>query len=998
MSDSQTITIQKDLLNKISSQMIKLKKQNINYREKIKNMKIFMVESLRQSQSLEEKVEEFSDGFLSTTTKYTVKTLQRGSVDQAMVLNMRKDDDLARKLDQALREKEREIEDILGNQRRQGLEIQKLRASLQMKDEEIEGLRQLSGQGGDLDGFQELLDTQNCKVEDLNNNLNEKVEEINNLVKLLASKDKEIGHLSKLVDERNGKLNGLGEILEDKEDQIDYLKKALTSKNDKLDNLAEALSQKQEEIQQLCKELLEKEGEIERLNQDLLKKTVNEERMSTHVTEAGSEKINQSDIDKLKSLEIECETKDIALKDALKNIQELEANLDDKEDLCQKISLLLKEKEIDLENLKNENLERIEKLTNNLKMKEQEYMNLVQMIPNKEENEELRGRLSAVEQENEELREKLSAVEQENKTFLGLLKEKDEKINKLQNAIQENTEREEVDEKDKNTVQELLDKIQKKNTKIDNLEKEIEDVKTEYSNIIERLRDERDKITNRMKKDNQILRKEITSLLDQKEELRNSLHEKLQDSDKFREQIELLEGDYNSKVDEKASIFKDYVNKTKIKLIKKIKSLLNVIEDLREELEEVKAGINNTNEKGYLESIEAIESLVEEMKKQSSQRDTRPINLMKNPSEKSIGEHFENKSKALTPFGNVNSERLIERHEMMDYQSLNSLPNNEEKISHLQTLLFEQKEANRKLLEMNYRSEDLSVTTEQQNINDPDELDREVQELRRLRDRLKHETFGMQSDLEELEEEKEKGLLEIEEHEAHLSDLKEHIQELDHHRRDLEDEIERINSNKTDNDEVKVLKSQLDETQKIIEKLSKMQEKPEDKEDISSFEDRRFSTNSTTALKELLEYQPDLPREADNSKIIINIEGESIQMIVNLINNFLEFIKERCAIVYREYDAYLEMLIKLSEYGKSNPEIKAELDEILHGENSNQNLYKSLLSGTQFVSLLKNLIVKALCEMANVVNERIMKRRKMLLSQREEIEKIYDKYVEERET
>lgn len=186
-----------------------------------------MVESLRQSQSLEQKIEDFSDNFLATSTKYTVKTIQKGSVDQAVLNN---DSERERRLEAALREKQIEMEDLVLSQKRQNLDLQKMRSMLQVKDEEIEGLRQLSGQIGDVEKYDEILASKNSKMENLSNNLQEKIQEINNLVKLLASKDKEISHLSKLVDERNDKLKNFGDVIEDKDDQIDYLKKTITSK------------------------------------------------------------------------------------------------------------------------------------------------------------------------------------------------------------------------------------------------------------------------------------------------------------------------------------------------------------------------------------------------------------------------------------------------------------------------------------------------------------------------------------------------------------------------------------------------------------------------------------------------------------------------------------------------------------------------------------------------------------------------------------------------
>lgn len=215
---------------------------------------------------------------------------------------------------------------------------------------------------------------------------------------------------------------------------------------------------------------------------------------------------------------------------------------------------------------------------------------------------------------------------------------------------------------------------------------------------------------------------------------------------------------------------------------------------------------------------------------------------------------------------------------------------------------------------------------------------------------------------------------------------------LEEHRKEMEEEIINLESQKGNQDEVKTLKSQLDETQKLIQRLSSLKSSSNIEGPSSSFESRRISS-STANLKELLNYQPDLPKEAESGKLLINIEGDSINMIIELINNFLEFIKERCAIVYNEYDSYLEILLKLFEASDHNPELKQRLESILHGNGQECNLYKSLLSGNEFVSLLRNLIVKALCEMANVVNSRIMKRRELLLSQREEVEKAYVEFV-----
>ena len=67
---------------------------------------------------------------------------------------------------------------------------------------------------------------------------------------------------------------------------------------------------------------------------------------------------------------------------------------------------------------------------------------------------------------------------------------------------------------------------------------------------------------------------------------------------------------------------------------------------------------------------------------------------------------------------------------------------------------------------------DLSVKTQEANNIDPEELELDLQEKRRERDRLNHENFGLQSDLDGLEADKDRVLEEIEDQEEHLDELK----------------------------------------------------------------------------------------------------------------------------------------------------------------------------------------------------------------------------------
>lgn len=735
MSTGATVTIRKELMNKISSQMIKLKKQNLNFKEKIKNMKIFMAESLRNSQSLEKQVQEFNGDHLTTTTRYLVKDAEKGSADQTALSSTspaleRRISDLQR----ALRERDQEIEDLAIGQKRQNLDMQKMRSSLQIKDEEIEVLKQIK------------VGSTGYKTYDNNFQMevNEKDREIDNLVKLLSSKDKEINHISKLLDERNDKLKTFSNILEDKDDQIDYLKRAVTSKNEKVDNMADALTKKQEEIQQLCKDLLEKEAEIEKLQRDMEGKSIQDDNNTTIRTDAGSEKPEADElVAKITKLETNLQSRSMELEEKKRKVEELVDSNNEKDEFCEKINIILKEKEKEMDESIRENQQKMEKLINSLNEKDIELEDL---------SRRLDQALKQLSDSDDKMKSMSELYQKELDALTEELKEKEEQSNREPRANPKKLES--LQER----VKDLSKKLLKRDNKIDDLETEIEDVKTEYSNIIERLRDERDKITSRMKKDNQILRKEVTALLDQKEELRNHLDQKLNDAERFKKQINMLERDYNSKVIDSKSEFSNYVNETKIKLVKKVKSLLNIIQKLKNEISVMKAKNDNDFQLLVYETKIMLTELKQAAIKQATEN--------KKPGIYSYRDTFGNNSRELTPLS-AQKAKGIEA----DYRSMN-VNNKDDKIENLQTLLFEQKEANRKLLEMNYRSEDLSVNTEQQFVEDPDGLEMEVQDLRRLRDRLKHETFGLQSDVDELEEEKERGMVEIEEHETHLNELK----------------------------------------------------------------------------------------------------------------------------------------------------------------------------------------------------------------------------------
>lgn len=119
--------------------------------------------------------------------------------------------------------------------------------------------------------------------------------------------------------------------------------------------------------------------------------------------------------------------------------------------------------------------------------------------------------------------------------------------------------------------------------------------------------------------------------------------------------------------------------------------------------------------------------------------------------------------------------------------------------------------------------------------------------------------------------------------------------------------------------------------------------------------------------------------------------GNSMNTITGLINNFLEFIRTRCEIVYREYDEYHKLLQKLLELSKNDPALSDELGKIfLKGR---EDLCGELFDGEEILRAFRGVVLKGISDLSNLVDQRIADRRQILLNRRQEVELLYEAYM-----
>lgn len=323
----------------------------------------------------------------------------------------------------------------------------------------------------------------------------------------------------------------------------------------------------------------------------------------------------------------------------------------------------------------------------------------------------------------------------------------------------------------------------------------------------------------------------------------------------------------------------------------------------------------------------------------------------------------------------------------------------------LEALVFSQrneiKRLNAMLEEENNRSRsDLSVTSQdaENELKHPEKLREALNEIRREKDRIQHQVFGLEEDKAALEQDKENLADEIDKNQHMVNSLKEHIANLDAYRLQMESRLDTMTGATSPEqafslkyDYHKKLNDKLDEIQQIIITFCEINGiTPPDEE--TEFEEN-FIIHSLTNFK------PELPLSARENDIVIP-ENTDLISVIETINSFLKFIRTRAQTVIEEYDDYHQTLARLAErfklqqndpeYLKKYETVMEKVNELNIGECVDRSIYTALLNGRHFGRIFKSAVIKAMVELTNGINTNLLERREELIYQKKLIRTLLD--------
>ena len=114
--------------------------------------------------------------------------------------------------------------------------------------------------------------------------------------------------------------------------------------------------------------------------------------------------------------------------------------------------------------------------------------------------------------------------------------------------------------------------------------------------------------------------------------------------------------------------------------------------------------------------------------------------------------------------------------------------------------------------------------------------------------------------------------------------------------------------------------------------------------------------------------------------------------IVELMNNFLSFIRSRVQVVISEYEMFHQSLEKISmvsaQLPKSAKDRFSVIRKSLTASDQRIRIFGELVSGKQFASVFKNFIIQGLTDLSDLVNQEMLARAEFLKNKRHEIEMI----------
>lgn len=108
-----------------------------------------------------------------------------------------------------------------------------------------------------------------------------------------------------------------------------------------------------------------------------------------------------------------------------------------------------------------------------------------------------------------------------------------------------------------------------------------------------------------------------------------------------------------------------------------------------------------------------------------------------------------------------------------------------------------------------------------------------------------------------------------------------------------------------------------------------------------------------------------------------------------MISNFIGFIKGRCQIVLDDYQALRESLVLAIDSSEKEGDQRKGLLKLV-GSDELKSVVRGILTGEEFGVAFRNVVSKALIDLANRINERMVERGRKIGDIREKVEALVE--------
>ncbi|KAK8882990.1 hypothetical protein M9Y10_045637 [Tritrichomonas musculus] len=556
-------------------------------------------------------------------------------------------------------EKENQIQLLNSTEIKLNHEIEKLKESLTSKDDEHQKdlnklKKNIEIRENEANELQSQIDGKIQEIQKLNKNLADQNDQILDLKYSLSQKDKEIGQLKVINDtigsqsdskfsDLNNQLSSLLKEKEETSEKLRSLEKSIQILKDENNNLLQTVDKDKEEQEKL-------KDQIKLLDQDKseLNKQIEELKSKINLLNANesekekemSEKIEQYE-NQIKSNQDEHKSKENDILSLQSQLNELQEKLKKANDENQELSNKVSQKEIENQELSNKvSQKEIEnqELSNKVSQKETELNEISSSIAQRESETNEKDQAKSLNQKEETIQELTNQYEQKEKENQELSKN----LNQKEEAIEELT----------NNMSQKEEKIQELSSNLNQKEKENQEISKSLTQKDEKIQELSSNL-NQKEKENQELTKNLTEKDGKIQELTNNLNQKEKENQELASTL-------NSKSEELKTIQASCDGKVS-EYEQKMNELKSQNDKLKEEIEKISSMHNNGKQENQESSKndEIIQQLKKEMEEKSS-----TLNQAQKENDELRRKFSENESRFKSIL-NSNTEKITKKKEEM---------------------------------------------------------------------------------------------------------------------------------------------------------------------------------------------------------------------------------------------------------------------------------------------------------------------------------------------